>query len=65
MAIPHAQVYVPVVVGLSLSLPVPVIISLKPVKAPDHGHDQAPLLHSVSPYLCPISLVAWYNRSTC
>ena len=56
MAIPHAQVYVPVVVGLTLSLPVPVMISLKPVKAPDHGHDQAPdhpLLHSVSPSLCP------------
>ena len=40
MAIPCAQ-YVPVTEGLSLSLPVPEVISAQPFKAPDHGHDQA------------------------
>ena len=42
VSIPRAQVYVPVAEGLTLFLPVPGIISLQPVKAPDHGHDQAP-----------------------
>ena len=51
MAIPRAKVYVPVAEGLTLSLPAPEIISLQPVKAPDHGHDQAPD-HPVVKSLC-------------
>ena len=41
VAIPRAQVYVPVTEGLTLSLPVPEVISVQPSKASDHGHDQA------------------------
>ena len=33
MAIPRAQVYVPVTEGLTLSLPVPEVISVQPSKA--------------------------------
>ena len=50
-AIPRAQVYVPVTEGLTLSLPVPEVISVKPSKAPDHGHDQASD-HTVVKSLC-------------
>ena len=32
MAIPHAQVYVPVTEGLTLSVPVPEVISVQPSK---------------------------------
>ena len=41
-AISRAKVYVPVAEGLTLSSCAPEIKSLQPVKAPDHGHDQAP-----------------------
>ena len=51
MAIPRAQVYVPVTEGLTLSLPVPEVISTQPSKAPDHGHDQASD-HTVVKSLC-------------
>ena len=51
MAIPRAQVYVPVTEGLTLSLPVPEVISVQPSKAPDHGHDQASD-HTVVKSLC-------------
>ena len=62
MAIPRAQVYVPVTEGLTWSLPVPEVISVQSSKAPDHGHDQASdhrvvKLHSVFPSPCPITLV--------
>ena len=46
-----AQVYVPVTEGLTLSLPVPEVISIQPSKAPDHGHDQASD-HTVVKSLC-------------
>ena len=51
VAIPRAQVYVPVTEGLTLSLPVPEVISVQPSKAPDHGHDQASD-HTVVKSLC-------------
>ena len=51
MAIPRAQVYVPVTEGLTLSLPIPEVISVQPSKAPDHGHDQASD-HTVVKSLC-------------
>ena len=51
MAIPRAQVYVPVTEGLTLSLPVPEVISVQPSKAPDHSHDQASD-HTIVKSLC-------------
>ena len=51
MAIPRAQVYVPVTEDLTLSLPVPEVVILQPFKAPDHGHDQASD-HTVVKSLC-------------
>ena len=51
VAIPRAQVYVPVTEDLTLSLPVPEAISVQPSKAPDHGHDQASD-HTVVKSLC-------------
>ena len=46
-----ALIYVPVTEGLTLSLPVPEVISVQPSKAPDHGHDQASD-HTVVKSLC-------------
>ena len=66
VAIPRAQVYVPVTEDLTLSLPVPEVLSVQPSKVPDHGHDQASdhtVVKSLCvPSPCPISLVAWYNH---
>ena len=59
MAIPRAQVYVPVTEGLTLSLPVPEVISVQPSKAPDHGHDQASD-HTVVKSLCLLPLVPFH-----